>query len=286
MARPLSENDSPNAVRPTNRPPPGGGKGSVPTSASGLRIVAEKQRSILKIAERSMPPTAPRHGRDALADRLISNLRQRATLAEETAKTADTMEESEARLDSMRKPPAADARLGALILRQAPKFFELARRADGPEGGTSEGVGVPREPLFEGLRALGLVATDAELAALLGSDETLDPTELRAKLKGLQATAAAADGAVLAQVKTCAVLRRAFQMQHNALQKALLDDETDQLLKLTINGAAAATPQVSSSEALGISARPSVRAGPGAPPAVPVASSRAVVALAGACRSG
>ena len=128
------------------------------------------------------------------------------------------------------------------------------------------------------LRALGLVATDAELAALLGCDKALDPTELRARLKGLQATAAAADGAVLAQVQTCAVLRKAFQMQHNALQKALLDDETDQLLKITLDGAAAATSQASSG-ALGIS---SARAG--AP--MEVAASRAVVALAGACRSG
>lgn len=278
MARSLtSENDSPNAVRPTKRPPQGGGKGSLPTSSSGLRIIAEKQRSMLsKIAERSMHLSAPRHGRDDLVDRLIGKLRQRAKLAEETAKTADTIEESEAKLDSMTKPPAAEARLGALIVRQSAKVFELARASDGPDAGTSEGV--PRNAVFDGLRALGLVATDAELAALLGCNKALDPTELRARLKGLQATAAAADGAVLAQVQTCAVLRKAFQMQHNALQKALLDDETDQLLKMVIDGAAAATSQASSG-ALSVSG---TRAG--AP--MEMAASRAVVALAGACRSG
>jgi len=281
MAKALtSENQSPNAQRKagalqtTLKPLNGGCKGGLSTTAHGLRLIADKQRNLLTIAERSVPKSAPRHDRD-LANLVAEKLRQRATLAEEVAKTADTIEESEARLDSM-KQPAPGARLGNLVLRQAAKVFELVRS---PEGHDQES-GLPRYEVFEGLRALGLVATDAEIEELLGGDAILDPTDLRAKLKRLQATAAVAEGAILAQVKTCAVLRRAFQMQHNALQKALLDDEADQLLKVAINGTGAGQSQANADGFLGVTGRPTARA------CASSAAASAVVALAGACRSG
>lgn len=272
-----SENQSPNAQRNASlqakmKPLNESRKGGLSTTAHGLRLVADKQRNLLAIAERSMPTSARQQDRD-LANLVAGKLRQRATLAEEVAKTADTIEESESRLDSM-KQPAAGTRLGNLVLRQSAKVFELVRSPEGHESG------LPRHEIFEGLRALGLVATDAEIEDLLGGDALLDPTDLRTKFKGLQAAAAAAEGAILAQVKTCAVLRRAFQMQHNALQKALVDDEADQLLKVATDGMGTVQLSTKADGMMSVTGTQPARVRASS------AAASAVVALAGACRSG
>lgn len=261
--------------------PVAGEPGREPQSKVSVSTTALRQ-GLKELQELGASATASTESAELLA----SKLRRRAAQAEQAAAQAETVEESEARLARMKEAPTASARLGALVLRQGPKVWELIASIQdrdpvifSPHGGG----GLPQRELFDGLRGLGTDLDRSELEGLLGAGSVLDASQVTLTLKGLQSTAAAADGDALMQAKTCAMLRRAFAKQHEALQKALCDQETERLTALLMNETkGGADDSAAPSEAIDIPTNVSATGVRAFKPA----SVASVVARAGACRSG
>ena len=173
---------------------------------------------------------------------LALHYRRRAEQLEMAAVAAEHVEAAEARLFELREAPSLTARVGALVTRERDYLLELLGgnstgesvivsnegSAHGEQkqpnhlGGEGHVACVDTKALYGGLRRLGLVAGTAELNAIFAKCATA--ADLWRTLKALQAAAASAEADSLQQAKTCAMLSKAFHMQHAALVKGLAED--------------------------------------------------------------
>ena len=186
--------------------------------------------------------------------------RKRAEQVQMSAEATETAEAAEAKLTKMRASTSSvDQRLGLLLLKKAPKLHEMLTKLDAKHGEEEGSVG--KKDVMQCFRALGLSATTTEAEDLLetlsngdggdgesrsyftrlnrggggGASATSRHTtdafhlaELRTTLKKMHDAAASADADALQQAKTCAMLRKSAQMQHDALKKALAEDQEEE----------------------------------------------------------
>lgn len=181
----------------------------------------------LRAALKGLQDKAALAGEAAVADSAnqeAARLCARGAQAEQAARAAEMVDESEARLARMRAEPCAEARLGALV--NDAKLVELVIQAEKAE------EAVTRLALLDALKASGVATAelgelDARLFAGLevGEGGGLDAAAIKKKLRELQAHAARGDADALTLARTCAMLRKAFTMQRTALLQALSQDD-------------------------------------------------------------